>query len=517
MVSKYPFKVQRLRIAQPSISRYLNEASLIPIVVKSQDKKSPSWVVIDQKHIDSLQCSTTSSNIDGEMMSNPLVTLLNKRSWLTSDALRLVELGANPNTQNANGQSLIHLLVNYDQKQIAEHDIAAITTLVKQYKANINAKNKEGFTALQCLINRQRWMTQNALKLVELGADPDTQDKKGQSLIHLLVTYDLDQIKEHNLEAITTLVKEYKAKINAKNKEGLTALQCLINRKKWVASDAVKLVELGADPNTQNSNGQSLIHLLINYDHRSIKYHSRRAITTLVNDYKADIHAKNKQDQTPLQCLINNPLGVYAEDALLLIGLGADPDTTNVNGDTLLHLLAASPVDQSVAIKTLIRTHKADVTIKNSAGKTAFDVSLTTITLHQNTANAYQLLKYSADFRSEIHAAVKANKLPKLLQLFSAAHEINDTKAYAFQGKIREIAFNSLKGLIKDLDAANKLEKLEWARTQPIFCSHRAHFFLERLGRTNTVCIIDKLIADIKKCNPELDKKNDSTATEMNL
>ena len=441
-------------------------------------------------------------------MTNTLQNLINKKTWLTSDALKLVELGADPNTRDSNGQPLIHLLVNYDHEQIKPHNLAAIDTLVNRYKADINARNAQNLTALQCLINRKRWFTHNAMKLVQLGADPNTQDSNGQSLIHLLVNYDHAQIKSHNLTAIDTLVNQYKADINANNAQGLTPLQCVMNRKRWFTHDALELVKLGANPNTQNSNGQPLIHLLVNYDAYGIKAHNHHAIEILVNVYKANINEKNKQGQTALECLLNNPYGFSTKDALLLVRLGANPNTTNSQGETLLHLLATSNLDNSLVIRELIDTYKSDYTIRNGAKKTALDVGA--IKTHRNTANAYELMKFDVHFKNEVRDAIQNNpgKLAHLNKLISAAHSANDSNSYALQGTIREIAFNSLVSSMNELSPGEKIKQLEWARNQPLFCMHRSHFFLARLGRTNTVIKIDKMIADIQENNPEMTHTN---------
>lgn len=433
-------------------------------------------------------------------MSTLLEKLINQKVWSTADMLTLLKLGEDPNTTNSEGESLIHLLVNYDKDGIKPHNKEAIAILVNHYQVDLNALNNKGDTALQTIINKKRWMTQDAMKLVALGANPDTKNSNGETLIHLLVNYHPDGIKFHNTQAIANLVNRYKANINSVNKQGYTALQTIINKPRWLTQDAMSLVALGADANTTNMAGESLIHLLSNYDKDGIKPHNYQAITTLVKDYKADINVKNSIGITALQCLINKQ-NFNTADMLLFLNLNADPNTKNSKGDSILHLLAVSKKNNSSIIRTLVQSFKANLNSKNSEDHSALRVSLDTISLHGNTANAYELIKLSKDkFKNKLIKAVTGNEdtLSNLTTWFNSAFKANDKTSYTLQGEIRHMALEVLKETLVNLNPNEKKEKLEWARKQPLFCAHRSHNFLARLGRTNTISIIDSMLKEIK-------------------
>lgn len=439
-------------------------------------------------------------------MPNLLKKLLNQDVWSSEKAMTLVELGADPNTQNDKGQPLIHLLVN-------KRSFYQIRNLVQKYNVDINSTNKGGLTPLQMLTSNPILHTGNALQLVGLGANPYLPNIAGNPLLHALVCYDHYQIKSHNIDAIKDLVSVYNVDINCKNDKGQTPLQLLINQNKWYTDQALTLVRLGAHPNTTDLNGESLLHLLVNYDKNGIKSHNRSAIITLVSILKADINATNKKGETALQSLMNNPKGFKARDALLLVSLGADKNTQNAKGETLLHLLATRKEDNSAAIDILIKKYHASVDLMDNNKQTALDIALNSMSDKKNTANANELMKTSIQFNRAVNQIFNNPKLTKedglsnLNTLISQVHLVEDDKSYALQGKIRMSAFDSFKEMIRPLNPAEQIEKLEWAKTQPVFSMHRSHCFLARIGRTNTVIMIDKMIADIKTSNPELDSK----------
>lgn len=436
-----------------------------------------------------------------------LKKVLNKNNVNIDDAIKLINLGANPNLKNDAGQALIHYLVSNNTGGFGYDRTVLLRTLVQNHNLDINLKNSEQLTPIQILRSKKVWHTNDAMELVDLGANPNDLDINGNPLIHSLVNFDKDTIKNHNITAITTLVNKYKVDINSKNKDELTPLQLLINRNTWFTNDALKLVALGANPNVANANGQPLIHCLATYDKTEIKTHNHWAIALLVTKYKADINAKNAQGQTALECLMNNPLGYEAEDAFLFIRLGANPNTVNAKGESLLHRLATDGQNNNTAlIRELLDKYHADDTLLNHNNETALDISLKTMMLSHHSANTYELIRHSAGFNRQVSELINSEQrnVSSLNRIISLAHANNDSKSYVLQGTIRDKAFDAFKKSIINRSPAEQLEQFEWAKTQPLFSQHRSHFFLARIGRTNTVSMIDKMIEHIKSTNPEL-------------
>ncbi len=372
-------------------------------------------------------------------MKTVLQNLINQKTWYTSEMIRLVELGADPNTQDENGQSLIHLLVSYDYGQIKNHNRQAIKALVNHYSADVDSPNREGFTPLQCLLNRKTWYTKDALDLVQLGANPNTQNKDGQSLIHLLVNYESGKIAYHNQRAIETLVNRYKVDVDALNREGLTPLQCLLNRKTWYTKDALDLVQLGANPNTKNKDGQSLIHLLVSYDSRKIAPHNQRAIETLVKHHKADINSLNSEGLTPLQCLMSQEKW-STSDALTLVRLGANLHANNDKDQPLALLL------KNRKLKKLL----ADAASKINTSKKSVAASFFGCTPYARSAIARQrkLLKII----NSINDADNTSELRD--KLIDFATEINTPRG-VFNSTGNTNSFNFLKDSICKLEESD--------------------------------------------------------------
>lgn len=191
----------------------------------------------------------------------PLQALL-KNSFNTEAVMKLVRLGANPNTKNSEGESLLHLLIKNNKNGCNN---IAIEELIDVHHANINIQNAAGFTPFQCFMNSGSVTRETAMTLVRLGADSNTKtDTKGNSLLHLLVTHNKNGLYDR---AIKNLVTLYKADINIENNAGLTPLQNLLLQNflenSFNPEALMKLVRLGAYPDTKNCEGESLLQLLV--------------------------------------------------------------------------------------------------------------------------------------------------------------------------------------------------------------------------------------------------------------
>lgn len=93
----------------------------------------------------------------------------------------LLKDGLYPNTPNEKGDYPIHLLIQRDDalevmKVLFDNDY--------KYKVNINAKNKDKQTALHLACKKGKSDLTNYL--LEKGADPNAQDKDGNTSLHIL-------------------------------------------------------------------------------------------------------------------------------------------------------------------------------------------------------------------------------------------------------------------------------------------------------------------------------------------
>jgi len=270
-------------------------------------------------------------------------------------AMKLVRLGANPNTLGTNGESFLHILVRSNalcnhpsvDRYIIElvngntSDDAEVNDIqADDIKADVNVKNVSGLTPLQSLISGN-FNPEAAMRLVCLGANPNVVSTHGESLLHIVVKSNAAGSRPSVSRCISELVNKHKADINIKNASGLTPLENLVNGK-FTFEAVMALVRLGADANTTDRCGESILHELVEYNCYSNHPSIARYISELVNTYKADIDIKNASGLTPLQSLIN---GKFTFDAAMaLVRLGANPNVRDRKGQSLLDKYGMSMV-----------------------------------------------------------------------------------------------------------------------------------------------------------------------------
>jgi ankyrin repeat protein len=93
--------------------------------------------------------------------------------------------------------------------------------------------------------------------------------------------------------------------------------------------------------NQYRFNGRHVFHLLIANSDRGLSNLNAELIRQYVTDHHVNIDSIDPfSNQTPLQALINQHSWV-ATDALFLLSLGANPNTQDINGHSLLHRLCA--------------------------------------------------------------------------------------------------------------------------------------------------------------------------------
>lgn len=493
-------------------------------------------------------------------MTNQLVDLLNKPKIILKEVYKLIEQGEDPRVKTDAGNTLLHILANHN---LTTYGMCFLATLINVHKLDINAKNEEGQTPLQILINKKKWSARDALFLVGLGADPAITDSNGRPLIHLLAntktTHNSDKfisgvayhwqsfmtfINNHNWQYICseplllevldnhdlmnvitnyfpalqkvlaqpdyyTLLTKVRDSIsfglNQKYNDDLidSALSLdSINTSYVIESDILRLIH--KNPELKILGQPKIRKFLIDINKPFIHHLNKaEALAILVSAYNVNINAKNAQGQTILEYAMNNSANFNTSDWLFFIKLGADPNTKNNNGKTILHRLAEETKDNSAVIRELIDQYHADDTITDNNGKTALDISLEALTVTRMSANTYEFIRSSKQFAKQVSDSVSNDKkdISMLNKLITTAHTTKDKQSYALQGVIRETAFSALKESLKTLSPTEKLEKLEWAKTQPIFCMHRSHFFLAKIGRTKTHALIDSMIADLQEHN----------------
>jgi ankyrin repeat protein len=139
-------------------------------------------------------------------------------------------------------------------------------------------------------------------------------------------------------------------------------------------------LEKGGDPNIKDNNGTLLNHVALNFESDSTAY---RAVKLLLK-YKANPNSVDKHNETALYNFIvyKNYTNYTYEIAKLLLEHGADPNIPSAYGNshnTVVHkVFKAYDEDLTTGRKDLIPLllkYGADLTIKNSDGKTPLDIN----------------------------------------------------------------------------------------------------------------------------------------------
>ena len=321
--------------------------------------------------------------------------------------------GVNLNTQNSAGQTLLHLLI---ARQYFT-SLFDIKEFLFTYKIDVNIQDNNGRTSLSLLLDKQRLDISTAMCLILYGANPNTTNAQGESLLWQLVIHtfntawaikELVSVYKADTTAVLEKIKQEPTEVNPDNKKALQKIlqQPLLNDQSIEAQKELAKIllidfltdikttnaimgclERGANPDIHHFSGKPLLSLVIdslNPSYPGHKYSVMQFIRGLIQKFHADVNLADPYYQTPLKHLMNrlkihapSVPSCYIEIAMMLIERGADPNTTDSNGMTLLHSLAGIPQDQlytyygeyvQKVLYQLVTIYHADINRKNDHG-----------------------------------------------------------------------------------------------------------------------------------------------------
>ncbi|MBU7318293.1 ankyrin repeat domain-containing protein [Paenibacillus oleatilyticus] len=123
------------------------------------------------------------------------------------------------------------------------------------------------------------------------------------------------------------------------------------------------ILKSGADPNVQNDEGETVLHLI----------HSPNIIKIFLEDSRTKVFVAKKNGNNLLHGSVSKPTGVDKEYIKLLLEKGFDPNLKGFEGNTSLHFAVVAQEDPEV-LKLLLDA-KADPYLKNDKGQTAIDIA----------------------------------------------------------------------------------------------------------------------------------------------
>ena len=299
---------------------------------------------------------------------------VNSRNFGCETPLHLV---AKPtfSRSEANRANLVQLLLKYgtevnslDEKDAtplhnASHELdLEVARVLVDHGANVNAVNTWGQTPFHRVFESKSHSKSRfgvAQLLLERGADVDTRDNSHVTLLHL-ASYKLD------LESVRVLL-DLGANVNVRNDQGQAPLHQVLlhnyNPESYFGCFGVAqlLVERGADVNARDEHDETPLHLA--------PYFLELKLVRMLLDHGADVYAENSQEQTPLLRVLESRYHCQElfDVAQLLVEHGADVNTRNKDHETLLHL---APYFLELKSVRILLDHGANVNAEDNRGRT---------------------------------------------------------------------------------------------------------------------------------------------------
>ncbi|CAF3597194.1 unnamed protein product [Fusarium graminearum] len=260
----------------------------------------------------------------------------------------LLDAGADPVAENKNGSMPLHVARNLDLLEV-------LLT-----KTDINIKNCHGKTVLLHTFsdNRCRDATdgkaasEKAIRLLDLGADPNIIDNNGDSILHYLAGR--GGISTPGRRRLLERLIQNGVDANLRNNKGQTA----IHKMKFRSSDSIVadlqvLLELtNIDINAVDDDGNTFLSLVI--ENESVSRDDRELMGRLMT---ALVKAGARFDVTGRRGrpLLHTKIGQRGNGKILklLVDHGVDPEQTDNEGNTIWHAAVPSLVSPTSTTELL--------------------------------------------------------------------------------------------------------------------------------------------------------------------
>lgn len=260
-------------------------------------------------------------------------------SLANEEAVKFLLLSnCNPNWQNGNGATPLHLAAEKRLKGVAEILLSRKTT-------NVNAKDEDLYTPLHFAAqNGDEALTRI---LLDRCASINEVDAQGRTPTHIAC--------HHGQENVVRVLLSRGADVHVKGKDDWTALH-LAAWKGHLGIVKLLVKQAGADADGQTSDGRTPLHLA--------SQRGQYRVARILVELGANVHLTSDGLHTPLHIAADTG---HTSTSRLLVKHGADIHSQTANGCTALHLAAHKG---HLATVKMLLTEGADPQSGNHAVRT---------------------------------------------------------------------------------------------------------------------------------------------------
>ena len=259
------------------------------------------------------------------------------------------EFGCDPNVKGALGCSALHIAC-------LKGNISLVRTLIQQHKAAVNVQDDYHNTPLHVAASNNRENVVLCL-ISKFGCDPNVKGSHGRSALHIAC-------QKGNISLVRILIQQHKAAVNVQDDYHSTPLHVAAsNNRENVVLCLIK--EFGCDPNVKGRYGRSVLHIVCRNGLLSL-------VQTLIQGHNADVNLRDDYNDTPLH---EAAFSCKEEVMLCLVReFGCNPNEKGYGGRSVLHIIASENCTLGL-VKTLLRDHNADTSIRNDFHNTPLHIA----------------------------------------------------------------------------------------------------------------------------------------------
>ncbi|CAB0032692.1 unnamed protein product [Trichogramma brassicae] len=257
----------------------------------------------------------------------------------------LMKNGADLNAVNKKGLTPLHIICQqyFDNSPMLEL-LFQISCEVNQ-PVQLNSKDKLGNTALHSAL---RFKHRNSIALLlKKGADPNLADARGWTSLHTICkTCRGDELTETFFQIIDS--NQLTVLLDARDELGNTPLHLAVGSRQKNMTEL--LLRRGADATLTNAEGLTALHI-ISKEHMNDEF--AKMLFELGNYENLQVDARDKLGNAPLHLALGHGRKKVAE---FLLRKNADPNSTNAQGSTPLHMICQRICDDDL-VKIFFETN----------------------------------------------------------------------------------------------------------------------------------------------------------------